>query len=92
MRLVGAKNGFIRWPFFLEGAWIGLIGSIIPVAIMYFGYKTIYGALNKSLVSSNYSMISPAQFVPEISLLLVAIGVIIGSFGSIMAMRRFLKL
>ena len=42
MRLVGAKNGYIRWPFFLEGGWIGLLGSIVPIAIMYFGYHQVY--------------------------------------------------
>ncbi|WP_144573742.1 FtsX-like permease family protein, partial [Bacillus licheniformis] len=31
MRLVGATNTFIRWPFFLEGLWLGILGSIIPI-------------------------------------------------------------
>jgi cell division transport system permease protein len=33
MKLVGATNGFIRWPFFLEGLWLGLLGSIIPILV-----------------------------------------------------------
>jgi cell division transport system permease protein len=92
MRLVGAQNGFIRWPFFLEGAWIGLIGSIIPIVLICFSYKTIYEVLNPELVRSHYSMYPPGIFLPQITGLTVLIGVFIGSFGSVVAMRRFLKL
>ena len=46
MRLVGAKNGYIRWPFFLEGGWIGLIGAIIPVLLITFGYQEVFRMLN----------------------------------------------
>lgn len=91
MRLVGAKNGYIRWPFFLEGGWIGLIGSLIPVGLMVFGYQQVYGILNPILLRSNYSMVKPGDFSLQISLVLIAVGFIIGSLGSVMSMRRFLK-
>jgi len=91
MRLVGAKNGFIRWPFFFEGAWIGFIGAILPVLGVILGYPRIYDILNPALLQSNYSMIPPHQFVLQISLLLAGIGIIIGALGSIISMRRFLK-
>lgn len=91
MRLVGAKNGYIRWPFFLEGGWIGLIGAIIPVLIITFGYDQAFQALNPTLLRSHYSMIHPQDIVWKINLLMVGIGVIIGSLGSIISMRRFLK-
>ena len=38
MKLVGATNSFIRWPFFIEGALLGFIGSAIPTAIILGGY------------------------------------------------------
>ena len=41
MRLVGAKNSYIRGPFLWEGAWVGLLGAIIPSVIVYFLYKLI---------------------------------------------------
>ncbi|MDA9430064.1 Cell division protein FtsX [Enterococcus mundtii 1A] len=91
MRLVGAKNGYIRWPFFLEGGWIGLIGAIIPVLILTFGYQEIYRLLNPTLLRSNYSLIQPQDIVWKIDALMAGIGVIIGSLGSIISMRRFLK-
>lgn len=92
MRLVGAKNGYIRWPFFIEGAWIGLIGSIIPMIVITFGYQKFYGIFNPQLLSSNYSLLKPESFVWQMDILMVIIGMTIGSLGSIISMRRFLKI
>ena len=64
MRLVGAKNSYIRGPFLFEGAWIGLLGSILPVVLVYFGYNMAYQTMNKNLVAQNLSMIEPNLFVP----------------------------
>ena len=91
MRLVGAKNGYIRWPFFLEGGWIGLIGAILPILIITFGYAWFFQLINPSLLRSHYSFDSSTNIVWKINLLMVGIGVIIGSLGSIISMRRFLK-
>ncbi|AOF49125.1 permease-like cell division protein FtsX [Tetragenococcus halophilus] len=91
MRLVGAKNGYIRWPFFLEGGWIGLIGSIIPIILMYAGYNKVYELVNPILERSNFSLLQPGSFNWQMSLLLAVIGIVIGSVGSAFSMRRFLK-
>nr|WP_028790220.1 MULTISPECIES: permease-like cell division protein FtsX [Tetragenococcus] len=91
MRLVGAKNGYIRWPFFLEGGWIGLLGSIIPIVLMHTGYNKAFELINPILERSNYSLLSPGTFNWQMSLLLAVIGVAIGSLGSAFSMRRFLK-
>src|SRR5699024_2801888 len=45
MKLVGATNWFIRWPFLIEGALIGLIGSIIPSVVLWFLYQNIFGTV-----------------------------------------------
>lgn len=92
MRLVGAKNGYIRWPFFLEGAWIGLLGAIVPILLLTLGYNQAYNILNLQLLRSNYSMLKPEEFIWQLNLLMVATGMIIGSVGSIISMRRFLKI
>ncbi|GBD61542.1 cell division protein FtsX [Tetragenococcus halophilus subsp. halophilus] len=91
MRLVGAKNGYIRWPFFLEGGWIGLIGSIIPIILMYTGYNKVYELVNPILERSNFSLLQPGSFNWQMNLLLAIIGIVIGSVGSAFSMRRFLK-
>ena len=92
MRLVGARNGFIRWPFFLEGAFIGILGSIVPILLISFGYSQVYYIFTKSMIASAaYELVSPATLVLQLNGLLLVIGVVIGSFGSILSMRRFLK-
>ena len=92
MRLVGAKNSYIRGPFLFEGAWIGLLGSVLPVALVYFGYNMAYQTMNKNLVAQNLSMIEPNLFVPAMIGAVSVLGIFIGSLGSSISMRRFLKI
>lgn len=92
MRLVGAKNSYIREPFLLEGAFIGLLGAIAPSVLVFIVYQIVYQSVNKSLVGQNLSMISPDLFSPLMIALLFVIGVFIGSLGSGISMRRFLKI
>ena len=92
MRLVGARNGYIRGPFLLEGAFIGLLGAAIPSVLVFFVYNMVYQSVNKSLVGQNLSMITPDVFIPLMTVLLFVIGIFIGSIGSGISMRRFLKI
>lgn len=92
MRLVGAKNSYIREPFLLEGAFIGLLGAIAPSVLVFIVYQMVYQSVNKSLVGQNLSMISPDLFSPLMIALLFVIGIFIGSLGSGISMRRFLKI
>ncbi|MGX7419034.1 permease-like cell division protein FtsX [Carnobacterium gallinarum] len=91
MKLVGATNGFIRWPFLIEGAWIGLFGAIIPIAILSFVYNWAYNFSTAALRGTYFALLTPNPFLIQISALLLGIGVIIGAFGSLISMRRFLK-
>ena len=92
MRLVGAKNGYIRGPFLLEGAFIGLFGAALPSALVYFIYNRVFQSVNPSLVGQNLSLITPNTFIPLMIGLLFLIGICIGSLGSGISMRRFLKI
>lgn len=92
MRLVGATNGYIRWPFVLEGAWIGLIGAIIPIIAMVMGYPAIYHVLSASLAQAQYTLITPSAIILPISLILAGFGMIIGALGSLLSIHRFLKI
>ncbi|WP_449458266.1 permease-like cell division protein FtsX [Streptococcus suis] len=92
MRLVGAKNSYIRGPFLWEGAWVGLLGAILPSVLVYFLYKMIYTSVNASLASQDLSLISMNVFVPGMIGALFVIGIIIGSLGSVISMNRYLKI
>ncbi len=91
MKLVGATNGFIRWPFFVEGMILGLLGSIIPIAIIMIGYYYLSGNL-VLLQQFNFVKILPFNpFAFQVAGLIIAIGVSIGVWGSLMSVRKFLK-
>ncbi|HFI0237561.1 TPA: permease-like cell division protein FtsX [Streptococcus suis] len=92
MRLVGAKNSYIRGPFLWEGAWVGLLGAIMPSALVYFLYQMVYNSVNASLASQDLSLISMNIFIPSMVGSLFVIGIIIGSLGSVISMNRYLKI
>ncbi|QTH47183.1 MULTISPECIES: permease-like cell division protein FtsX [Streptococcus] len=92
MRLVGAKNSYIRGPFLFEGAWVGLLGAIVPSALVYFAYQMIYNSVNANLASQNLSLIDMKVFVPAMIASLFVVGIVIGALGSVISMRRFLKI
>ena len=91
MRLVGASNITIKLPFLFEGFIIGLIGSIIPVCITIYGYVILYSRLHGKLFSNMIMLIKPYPFVFWVSLIVVAIGALVGMYGSIKAVRKYLK-
>lgn len=92
MRLVGAKNSYIRGPFLLEGAWVGLLGAIVPAGLVYAGYHMLYDSLNRSLATQNLSLIPQKIFIPGMVASLFVVGIVIGALGSTISMRRFLKI
>ncbi len=92
MRLVGATNSYIRWPFILEGAWTGFLGAILPIVLVDVAYLWLYGVMSSSMASTGYQLLTPGTFLWQIDLLLAAIGIIIGALGSGLSMSRFLKI
>lgn len=93
MRLIGATNRFIRAPFIVEGAVIGIIGSLIPVGAIYIGYKVIVNyIMDKFHVLTNFMEFVPvhqimAYLIP--ASLLVGLG--IGCLGSSFTIRKYLR-
>lgn len=93
MRLVGASNTSIKVPFILEGLFIGIIGSIIPILVTIFGYSTLYDFFGGKLFGSALAaLIAPMPFVYNISGILVLIGILVGMIGSYRAVRKYLKI
>ncbi|ANF98457.1 permease-like cell division protein FtsX [Paenibacillus bovis] len=92
MKLVGATNQFIRWPFFIEGALLGGIGSIVTIIILFVGYHQLVVASVTSLsMASMVTLIPLQQIWLWLGGLLLALGIVIGVWGSTVSIRRFLK-
>ena len=92
MRLVGASNINIKIPFIFEGLFLGLLGSIIPILVTIIGYDALYSFYNGQIVSPFIQLIVPLPFTYFVSLVLMAIGILVGMFGSWRAVRKYLKI
>jgi cell division transport system permease protein len=88
MRLVGATNWFIRWPFMIEGVIVGLLGAGIAVGVLWLGKVTIVDPLAESFALIDN--LSTAGFAPLVALL-VAAAVLVSALGSGITLRRFLR-
>lgn len=92
MKYVGATNWYIRWPFLIEGAILGLMGSIFSLLILGYGYYYFIGmAKNTALSMISHSLVPAGEMISQISIYFIIAGVFIGIIGSILSVRRFLK-
>jgi len=92
MKLVGATNSFVRIPFVLEGMWIGLLGSVIPITAVSIIYYNLYNALAQRIQGSLLELLEVTPLLYQVSALLVGMGLLIGIWGSFMSVRKFLKI
>lgn len=90
MKLVGATNMFIRWPFFVEGALIGFVGSAITVALLFVGYNQLVDSV-KADITLAFRLIPVGEIGLQVGGLLLGLGFLIGIWGSTMSIRKFLK-
>ncbi|HLR53737.1 MAG TPA: permease-like cell division protein FtsX [Pseudogracilibacillus sp.] len=91
MKLVGATNGFIRWPFFVEGFLLGVLGSVIPIAAIAAGYRYLVSNISGQTGFYFVELLPYNPFVWQLSLIIVVFGGLIGMWGSVMSIRKFLK-
>lgn len=92
MKLVGATNWFIRWPFFVEGLLMGVAGALIPTIMLMVGYYYLLDAIHSSFEASQLFKLLPLfPLVYQVALALLAIGAFIGIWGSLVSVRRFLR-
>ena len=92
MRYVGAKNGFIRAPFVVEGVLIGLLGAIIPCLFIGFGYYFIYDFTGGVILSSILELVPPSKFINLVCGILLMTSVLVGLIGSFMSVTKYLRL
>ena len=92
MRLVGTSNFVIKQPFIIEGFFLGLIGSAIPIIVTIYGYILFYDHFDGYLFSHLIELIKPMNLVWYISGVLAILGGIVGMFGSANSVRKYLKI
>ena len=93
MKLIGATNAFTRAPFIVEGIVIGLIGSIIPVIMLYYIYRMAldYVVGRFAILQNVFAFIPPRDLFMTLIPISLAIGVGIGFIGSWATTRKHLK-
>lgn len=90
MKMVGATNSFIRLPFLVEGFFLGILGGAFAFFIEWGLYETLCGAV----VNSNLDFLTVVPFEQlwlPVAVLCAVVGLVIGIFGGLMSIRRFLK-
>ncbi|MEG2570853.1 MAG: permease-like cell division protein FtsX [Clostridia bacterium] len=89
MKMVGARNGFVRFPFIIEGLILGIAGALLALLVQWGLYTyvatTALGALEA------FKLISFGDMVWQLLAVFIAVGAIVGSVGSALTMRKFLK-
>ncbi len=91
MKLVGATNSFVRIPFVLEGIWLGILGAIIPMIAITWGYIEFYDYAEPRLRGEMIQILGPLPFLYIVNGLVLFMGIFIGAWGSFMSVRKFLK-
>jgi cell division transport system permease protein len=89
MKLVGATDSFIRWPFVLEGALLGVIGGAAAAAVVWWGYSALVARIARDLP---FLPVLPRQpLLSNLTAALVLLGLGLGAAGSGVSLRRFLR-
>jgi len=92
MKYVGATNGYIRGPFVIEGLLFGLIGAVISILIVSYGYNYFFNAASDKLyVLFTVYLVPPKALMKDVMIIFIAIGAGIGALGSLVSMKRFLN-
>ena len=91
MKMVGATNGFIRWPFVYEGFMLGLTGAVLAFLLQWGLYEAIAKGVGESDTLQLISVVPFAQLWQPVAGVFLAAGILIGVGGSLSAIRRFLQ-
>lgn len=91
MKMCGATNAFIRWPFIVQGMILGLAGAIIAFLLQWGVYELVAKAVIQSNGLSLLAILPFGSLVPVFLPVFCGAGLLIGVVGSVVAIRRFLQ-
>lgn len=91
MKMVGATNGFIRWPFVYEGFLLGLLSSVVAFLLQWLVYASVAKSINAADTLQFLRTVSFSEIWRTVALSFGAAGIVIGVGGSLTAIRKFLQ-
>jgi len=92
MKMVGATNGFIRWPFVYEGFLLGLLSAVVAFFLQWGLYSLITQGVDTSDTIALIKILPFATMWHTVALVFLGTGLLIGIGGSLSAIRQFLKI
>ena len=91
MKAVGATNGFIRWPFVVEGVTLGIISGLISFALVFAVYQAIVYFFRDVISIIGTKPVEFFDYGWYILIIFIGVGIFTGGFGSAVSMGRYLK-
>ena len=89
MKYVGATNGFIRWPFLIEGMLLGFIGAVIAVLCVGEFYHFISMEVSESLAF--FPLVPMFPFFYDVAIYILGGGIVVGAIGSTISLKQYMK-
>lgn len=89
MKYVGATNSFIRWPFLLEGIFIGVLGAVLSMFMLDFLYGEAVVRIREAVAF--LPVLKPYPLLFYVGAILVVTGALIGALGSVISLRKFMR-
>lgn len=91
MRMVGATNGFIRVPFLIEGLVLGIVGAVVAFFIEWGVYQFICEKVMTGIARNMVTVIPFTSLMIPVIIVYLAVGILVGAFGGLIAIRNYLK-
>ena len=91
MKMVGATNAFIRLPFVIEGLILGMLGGGLAFLAEWGLYNVVTGKLVGSLTGSLLNVVPFQSVALEVFIIYMAVGILVGAFGGVNAIKNYLK-
>lgn len=90
MKLIGATDWFVRWPFFIEGVILGLAGALIAIGALGVGYNSLVSSLATTLFF--VPLVQQQDLLINMYLSLLGAGAVLGILGTYISLNRFLDI
>ena len=91
MKMVGATDGFIRWPFVYEGLLLGLIGAAVAFGLQWLLYAAVSQGIANSDTMQLLRVVDFRQIWAPVAAVFAGVGILVGVGGSLTAIRKFLR-